>query len=286
MKGGSQADSKQGHLRWQERAGFTVVEVMIVLAVTGLLFVSAATLISGKQNQAAFEQGMQQLQSQMEQVINDVAAGFYPNLNNFSCKRSGSNLTISGTVAAQGTNGDCLFLGKTVRFGSGVTGSTSPEQFATFSLTGLRADASGNQIMTLANAVATVIPTSTTTTQLEGGLTTAGMWYNNNKANKISALAFVSTLGQVNGSGVLTGTQQVNIIPITNTTLTQTTTTTISRTQTVLRSAAAIVNPSGGVEICFASGGTNQSGLITIGNNGTSNRELGVTLAIKAGSSC
>jgi len=283
MKGGLQADS-QTDSKQRKYAGFTVVEVLIVLAVTGLLFVSAASLISGRQNQAAFDQGIQQVQSQLQQVINDVASGYYPNLADFTCKNTGGLLTITGGSTAQGTNGDCLFIGKTLQFGSGV--ATDPERFATFSLAGLRTNAAGDQNMTLAATSPTVIPNSTTTTQLEGGISVDSMWYGNDKTNKIAAFAFTSSLGTINGSGILTGTQQINIIPITSTALTQTTAATPAAIHSVLSNAAALVNPSGGVQICFASGGTDQSGLVTIGNNGTSGRELGVTLDIKSGRSC
>jgi hypothetical protein len=39
----------------------------------------------------------------------------------------------------------------------------------------------------------------------------------------------------------------------------------------------------GGVRICFVSGGTDESGLITIGSN---NRQLSVTLSIKGNKTC
>ncbi|HKR82222.1 MAG TPA: prepilin-type N-terminal cleavage/methylation domain-containing protein [Candidatus Saccharimonadales bacterium] len=284
MKGGLQANSRTGDSKRQWRAGFTVVEVMIVLAVTGLLFVAAATLISGKQNQAAFDQGIQQVQSQLQQAINEVASGYYPNLSNFTCKNTGGLLAISAGAAAQGTNGDCLFVGKVLQFGSGV--GTDPEKFATFSLAGLRTDAAGNQNMTLAATSPTVIPNSTTTAQLEGGLSVDSMWYGGVKTNTISALAFTSSLGTVSGSGILSGTQQVNMIPVTSTALTQDTSATPGTIHNVLSNAGALVNPAGGIQICFASGGTDQSGLVTIGNSGASGRELGVTVDIKSGRSC
>jgi prepilin-type N-terminal cleavage/methylation domain-containing protein len=284
MKGGLQANFQTSDSKRRWHAGFTVVEVLIVLAVTGLLFVSAASLISGRQNQAAFDQGIQQVQSQLQQVINDVASGYYPNLTNFTCKNTGGLLTITGGSTAQGTNGDCLFIGKTLQFGSGV--GTDPEKFATFSLAGLRTNAAGDQNMTLAATSPTVIPNSTTITQLEGGISVDSMWYGGDKTKTIAAFAFTSSLGTINGSGILTGTQQINIIPVTSTALTQTTAATPGTIHSVLSNAAALVNPSGGVQICFASGGTDQSGLVTIGNNGTSGRELGVTLDIKSGRSC
>src|SRR5438874_1617208 len=85
-------------------AGFTIVEVMIVLAITGLLFLSAAALISGKQNQAAFDQAIQQLQSQIQQTMNEVSVGYYPNRNDFVCVAGGTGPLLSSGSNQQGTN--------------------------------------------------------------------------------------------------------------------------------------------------------------------------------------
>ena len=74
--------------------GFTVIEVMIVLAVTGLLFISSVALISGKQNQTAFDQSIRQIQSQIQQIINEVSIGFYPNLGDVQCNGSGGNVVL------------------------------------------------------------------------------------------------------------------------------------------------------------------------------------------------
>lgn len=285
MKGGLQAYSQRNAFLRRVSEGFTTVEVLIVLAVTGILFVSAATLIGGKQSQAAFQQGVQQLQSQMQQVMNDVSSGFYPSRANFTCKNLGGTLDLSGGSTDQGTNGDCIFLGKVVQFGSGVAG-TEPSKFATFSLAGLRNDASGNPITTLAATSPTVITSATTTTQLEGGLSVDSMWYDGNRAQSIAAVAFVSTLGQTSGAGVLSGAQQLNVIPIPSTVLTQNTTVTPSIIHSVLSNPATVVNPPNGVQVCFASGGTNQSGLLTIGGTGTNGRQLDVSMSIKSGRTC
>jgi hypothetical protein len=53
----------------------------------------------------------------------------------------------------------------------------------------------------------------------------------------------------------------------------------------IINSKLSTLTPSAtmGVYLCFASGGTDQSGLITIGSNG---RQLAVNLAIKSGKVC
>src|SRR5688572_13139275 len=95
------------------QGGFTVIEVIIVLAISGALFVSAAIMISGRQNQTAFDQSVQQIHSQIQQALNEVSAGYYPNNTDFQCTAlvSGSPPTISSGSASQGTNSGCIFLG-------------------------------------------------------------------------------------------------------------------------------------------------------------------------------
>lgn len=101
---------RQRHVR--QSSGFTIVETMIVLAVTGVLFVSVMAVMSGKQSKTQFNQAMNSLKTQVEQVIGEVQSGYFPDTGGFSC--IGGNLT--GGSSAQGTNVDCVFLGKVIQF--------------------------------------------------------------------------------------------------------------------------------------------------------------------------
>lgn len=97
--------------------GYTIIEVMIFLAVSGFMFVIAATAISGKQSSAEFKQSLNDLNTQVQQVVNDVANGFYPSGGNFTCtvQPSGNPRIVPGS-AGQGTNEGCVFLGKAMQF--------------------------------------------------------------------------------------------------------------------------------------------------------------------------
>ena len=107
-------------------SGFTIIETLIVLTVSGALFVSATYFLSGDQDRTEFTQSIQAVQSQIQQVINEVESGSYANTNNFTCSgtASGPSLTTSGTDA-QGSNTGCIFLGKVIQFG---VANTSPER--------------------------------------------------------------------------------------------------------------------------------------------------------------
>lgn len=271
---------------------FTIIEVLIVLAVTGMLFVSAAVLIAGRRQQTEFNQAIRQVQSQIQQVINDVATGYFPNTNSFQCSAgpSGPVLT-SGSGTEQGANAGCIFLGKAMQFG---VASTSPQQFNTFTVAGLQKTSGGAEVSSLAqaqpkaispNTTQATLPDITVTDHLLGGLTIVDMWYNNGAGKRpIGIMAFVNSLSSP-GATIVSGTQQLGVVPVDDNNVNS------ARDRTKLQAASAIntslatspLNPTGGVFLCFKSGGTKQSGLITIGNAG---RQLSVTLSIKSNLDC
>lgn len=272
--------------------GFTIIEVLIVLAVTGLLFASAAILIAGRQQQTEFNQAIRQVQTQIQQVINDVATGFYPSTNSFQCTAGATGPVLVAGSAEQGANEGCIFVGKAMQFG--VAG-TSPEQFAVVTIAGLQKTTSGSEVTTLAQAQPRAVAPSTTSgstpdvsvvSQLHGGLTAVDMWYDNGAGKRvIGEVAFVNSLASYSGGTIVSGTQQVAVVPVDDNTVNSA----LDRSRpqgaeginTSL--ASSPLNPTGGVFICFKSGGTNQSGLITIGDSA---RQLSVTLSIRNGLEC
>jgi len=278
--------------RTSRPSGFTIVEVMVVLAVTGALFISAVSLISGRQNRTQFTVAINEVESQTQQVISDVSTGFYPTANNINCSLNAATNTpqFSAGSNQQGTNQDCTFMGKAIQFG---IKNTNPEAFWVYSLAGLRQIAGGIDAQTLTQANPKIVtlnpsnPTDTTTDQefLRNGLTTGKMTYTNGGVTKdIVAVAFVSDLSP-SASGLVSGAQAVNVLPIVSTTgLTVPTTqaTTVASINTNLTSAP--INPDGGVSICFLSGSTQQVGIITIG--GSNQRQNSVTLSIRGTHTC
>ena len=59
----------------KKQKGFTIVETMIVLAVTGVLFFSVSLLISGQTERYRYRDSMYRLQQQVQNVINDTQNG-------------------------------------------------------------------------------------------------------------------------------------------------------------------------------------------------------------------
>lgn len=139
-----------------KNAGFTIVETLIVLAVTSALFVSAMVLISGKQARTEFQIGARQLEQQIRSQINQTENGYYTSRENFSCSRSGATVAItSASGRERGTSGECVLAGAAFRF-------AAPDTWQLVSMAATRIDASGNINTSLANAKV-VVPTLTNT---------------------------------------------------------------------------------------------------------------------------
>jgi type II secretory pathway pseudopilin PulG len=110
-------------------SGYTIIEVMIFLAVSGFMFITAAAFVSGKQATAEFRQSMNQMNSNMAQIINDVSNGVYPSNNSVSCTANASGGAPSATEGAaesttQGSNGSCVYMGRIIQFGPGTADNT------------------------------------------------------------------------------------------------------------------------------------------------------------------
>lgn len=267
--------------------GFTIVETLIVLAVTGILFASAALMINGKQSRTDFQVGVRNLQQRLQQIINQTASGYYPNNGNFSCADAGLPLTISSVGAnEQGQNQACIFAGTAVVFGgSGSFGSA--DTYGVYPLAGRRAIGT-EDVKTPEEARLTAVAESTANSSapvvekvvLPNGLTYArarvdsGSW----QTGGVFAVAFLSSFGNFQGtSGNTGGSQQLKL-------------STYRASWNGAASDADNINQepiSGGinqyppaaqgVDYCFNSGGTNQSVIISIDVG------LNVTTSIKTG---
>src|SRR4051812_11374835 len=97
--------------------GYTIVEVMIFLAISSVIFVGAQLVFRGQQGSSQFEQGMRDMASVFEQYAAQVNSGRFTGGDNFTCAGSAiSGPVISAPTTGQaGTNDGCLFLGLAVR---------------------------------------------------------------------------------------------------------------------------------------------------------------------------
>lgn len=99
------------------KSGFTIVEVMIFLAVSGLILASASGLFLGRQRQVQYEQGVRDLDFRIGETINNVVVGQFPQ-SDIECTNDtlGSNdyLELSPGGGAQGANDACVYIGMAI----------------------------------------------------------------------------------------------------------------------------------------------------------------------------
>lgn len=110
--------------RLAQARGFTIVETMIVLAVTAAMFIVAITAFSGQQERTRFSQATRDFTSKVSDVANDVSAGYFADTDEWTCTQRPTNSPLIEQGAApsgQGKNQDCIFLGKALQFGPNDT---------------------------------------------------------------------------------------------------------------------------------------------------------------------
>lgn len=126
-------------------AGYTIVETMIVLAVSSALLVSAMLLFRGQTGRSEFSQAVREFELRLQDVVNDVATGYYPNTGDIGCatknaSNKGEGIRFVGVAEAQGKNADCIFIGKAILFGPQDTGVENLEKhgFRIYTIAGQR----------------------------------------------------------------------------------------------------------------------------------------------------
>jgi hypothetical protein len=113
-------------------SGYTIVEVIIFLAISGAILISSIAFLSGSEGHNRFSQSMRDTQSKIQDLLNDIPTGNTGGLSSvtglshcFHNTGSGKTQIDSGpanTGNPNHTNGGCIFLGKAIQF----TDATDP----------------------------------------------------------------------------------------------------------------------------------------------------------------
>ena len=269
-----------------EATGYTIVETMIFLAVTAMLFISALSLISGRQAGVQFAQATRDAQSKLQDIINQVSSGFYPNGDGFSCTVAGTSgpaLDLS-TPKAQGTSDDCVFLGKVVELGVG----TDQDGYNVVSVAARRLNTSGLEVNSLAQAKPTAIALKSAADTNTPDVTDKSVFQYGLKVTRVTvpatattpgpnygAIAFLGSFPSGAQTNLTSGAQHVNFGAVPGTTLNQdyyqsilainAITDAAGYTDTLMSPDASLAN---GIVVCLSDGGSRKAWL-TIGGNVT-----------------
>lgn len=112
----------------RDAGGYTIIEVIVVLTVSALLFAASVTGYVLQNRRTAFANSVNDFAQNIQDVLNDVENGFYPSDNSFTCSApaAGGNPSIDpNTSAQQGTNSECIFVGKAIQFAPAGTNSAA-----------------------------------------------------------------------------------------------------------------------------------------------------------------
>lgn len=188
--------------------GYTIIEVMIVLAVSGVMFVIAANFINGKQERTAFTQGVNETSSRIQDVIEQVVDGRFSDIP-LGCSSSGggaTTITQGESNDTQGTNSSCVFLGKMMHFKD--DGKDTKYSIKTLAGARLVAGAQPN----LSNVNPTVVGDLTIKQTIPQSLSMTSLKIDG--VTKTADFGFVQGLGTVNDdfSGYKSGAQNIKLV--------------------------------------------------------------------------
>ena len=201
--------------------GFTIIEVMIFLAISGVTFLIAATFINGKQAQAEFTTGMNSSNSVIRSMINSVADGNYPisSTTPLSC-----SIVSPGFPQIYRTNvpssPGCTFIGKVLA----PETNRNPGIYSIYSVVGCQfyvsntcTSSQGMPPATLTQEHPTVALPITQSNNWPGGLSISKLLLiNGANVQSIGAFGVFSTLPQNSGSVLVSGAQATEAVIINN----------------------------------------------------------------------
>jgi type II secretory pathway pseudopilin PulG len=129
-------------------SGYTIVEVIIFLAVSAVILAVGVRLVSGQQAQTDFNQKMRDTRSQIQAWLNDVSAGNPGgDVSNQNCKAPGvSKPSINN--GSPSVTPDCIFLGKAIQFTDPGFSQDQAGNLYAYSIFGRRLSATTNQLPT------------------------------------------------------------------------------------------------------------------------------------------
>lgn len=254
--------------------GYTIVEVMIFLVITGLLLISAMAVFQGRQERTRFTQGVREFDAQIRTIVNETGSGFYPN-KNFTCTSTGGGVDITDDSSTeQGKNTNCIFLGRVIAFSKGSS-------YKVYTMIGQR-EGSNNKIVTqygnqdTTRAMQTLVtPIPTLPNQddapdafaefdIPWGITIKRI-VRSPSNNEIGAFGFVYSLGSfdTNGTDLTSAATSLNLVPLAGTGLNGSTLELVNKTKDIRNND---LNP-GKITLCLQAGNGGRQAAITIGGN-------------------
>lgn len=180
-------------------SGFTILETMIVMAVSASMLATAILLFSGQQRKTQFSQSIRDAESKLQDVLNDVSTGYFPSASNAACSATGNvkpSIDTSGT-SEQGANYACVFMGKAILF--------KPDGFVAYPIVGNRGLATSASANSTLSDVKPIIATSLVEEKsFLWGLHIYDIFWND-ATDRSSTGAMIAIASSANGTGTAAG---------------------------------------------------------------------------------
>lgn len=197
--------------------GFTIIEVLIFLAVSGALAISALFFVSGMQNKTQFNQAANDVLQQISSVINNVDNGYYGGSDNVACSVvTGVPVASVGATKERGTNQACIFMGRVLEF-------KDQDSFIIHDVVGRRQTTAGSEVTTVVDAMPRLITGTAQTIHYKNGLRfkVGASLKDSTNVGGYGAIGFFGTLAQASlnpDQGLETSAQQSDFIILENST--------------------------------------------------------------------
>lgn len=259
-----------------QQKGYTLLEVMIFIAVSASLFFVAMIAIGGRQQDTQFTQAVRDLDSKLLDVMNDINTGFFDNAGDIQCSTASGRAVILPGANEQGTNDDCIFVGKALQFNPRSSGSEG--SINVYNLVGQRVNG-GNLVNSVAEAQPVIanpnnpnLP-SAERIDLQWGIEVFRIVRKSN-SSPVSAVAFLAsfsrTIGAPSGDVEVSNAQSVGITAIAGTADVLSTSNTSQRLYSVVQNQQAGIFTPGTEDIvlCVRDAGGDRIASVTLKNQG------------------
>jgi hypothetical protein len=270
----------RGRQRSFSIGGYTVVETLIFLAVSSFIFISAVVLINGRQARAEFQSGVRNFESQLLDMANDVATGYYRSTG--TTKKCDASGYFTGGDVPLGMNENCIFIGTVIKLGSG--GAAGNEEFVQLTMAGLRKQGDDN-VASLSQAQPKVLDSGSgfESKPIGAGMRVACVGVGSDTCTpgdmQNASIGFFTTFEGSTLSGDGGGAVQADLISYPTTLISESANSAATKINAT-NYASPTLNPR--VTICLL-GGSNQYALMHLGGSSSG---LAVTSEIKEGASC
>lgn len=261
--------------RLRAAEGYTIIETMLFLVITGVLLASALLVFNGRQRRTEFTQGVREVDSQIKGILNETTSGYYPNKGDIGCTSSGGGGPQPTSTKAQGQNQGCIFLGRVLQFTTGDT-------YTAYTVVGQQTGADGRVVTSLGTTPNTArqtlltkaasqpdFPDAEENFELPWGITIDKIVAPDATPSAVGGFGFITTLGNygANGSDLVSGSSSMSLLPLLNTGLSASPQAgeqgAISSTQ-AMTDADRDISP---IILCMKSAGGDRKAAIIIGGN-------------------